>query len=103
MEDKNMVVNQVYSFLNTIAPMMWGHDYVDTIDTTGLIDYGNHVLNSATDIDKFCSALVDRIGKTVIRNLDLDINYPNLIEAKIFTKQIPLPFGLKLLCRIIQY
>lgn len=59
--------------------MMWGHDYVDTIDTTGLIDYGNHVLNSATDIDKFCSALVDRIGKTVIRNLDLDINYPNLM------------------------
>ena len=74
-----MVVNQIYSFLNTIAPMMWGHDYVDTIDTTGLIDYGNHVLSSSTDIDKFCGALVDRIGKTVIRNLDLDINYPNLM------------------------
>lgn len=74
-----MTVNQVYSFINTITPMFSGRDSVDVIDTTGLIDYGNHVMSSATDLDKFVGALVDRIGKTIIRNLDLDINYPNLL------------------------
>lgn len=74
-----MTVNQVYQFINTISPQMLGSDSVKVIDTRGLVDYGNHVMSSATDLDKFVGALVDRIGKTIIRTLDLDINYPNLL------------------------
>jgi hypothetical protein len=39
---------------------------------------GNTVLSSDNNMDVFMNALVDRIGKTVVRTLDLEIDFPNL-------------------------
>ena len=75
-----MKVTQVYSLMNDIAQQAWGEDAIAVQDLTGLISLGNKTLSSSTDIDNFLKVLVDRIGRTVIRNLDLEINYPNIVR-----------------------
>ena len=75
-----MTVNQIYSLMNDLAQQAWGEDCIAVQDLTGLISLGNKTLSSSTDIDKFLKVLVDRIGRTVIRNLDLTINYPNIVR-----------------------
>ena len=74
-----MKVTQVYEFLNDVSRQFQGSDCVRAIDTVGLQALGDTVLSSASDTDKFLGVLVDRIGKTIVRTLDLDINYPNLM------------------------
>lgn len=73
-----MKVNQIYSILNDINEQYWGIDGVSQNDLTGLISLGNKVLSSSDDTDVFINALVDRIGKTVIRTLDLELDFPKL-------------------------
>lgn len=75
-----MKVTQIYSLMNDISQQAWGEDAIDVEDLTGLISLGNKTLSSSTDIDNFLKVLVDRIGRTVIRNLDLTINYPNIVR-----------------------
>jgi len=73
-----MKVNQIYSILNDINDQHWGKSGVTVTDLTGLISMGETVLSSDNNMDKFISSLVDRIGKTVVRNLDLELDFPNL-------------------------
>ena len=73
-----MKVNQIYSILNDINDQHWGESGVTVTDLTGLISMGETVLSSDNNMDKFISSLVDRIGKTVVRNLDLELDFPNL-------------------------
>lgn len=74
-----MKINQIYTLINSVAKQMWGEDAITVTDLTGLISMGKSVINSSTDRDLFLNTLVDRIGKTVIRTLDLELDFPNLM------------------------
>lgn len=74
-----MQVNQVYNIVNSLAGQLFGSTAVAVTDTTGLRALGQSVA-SAAGYDKFLSLLVDRIGKTIIRTLDSEIEFPGLLR-----------------------
>lgn len=74
-----MNYNQVYSIVNAAASQTFGKSAVATIDLTGLVSLGNTVFSSSTNKEKFLGTLFDMCGKTVIRNLDLSLEFPNLM------------------------
>lgn len=73
-----MKVNQIYSTLNSIMQQYWGEADITVNDLTGLVAMGETVLASDDNIDVFVNALADRIGKTVVRTLDMELEFPNL-------------------------
>ena len=73
-----MRVNQIYSLINSINKQMWGENAITVTDLSGIISLGKQLEISETDSDAFLGALVDRIGKTVIRTLDLELDFPQL-------------------------
>lgn len=73
-----MKVNQIYSLLNDINAQMFGADAIDVHDLSGLIAMGKNVLATSDNTDAFFNKLIDRIGKTVIRTLDLELEFPSL-------------------------
>lgn len=73
-----MKVNQIYSLLNDINSQMFGEDALDVHDLSGIISMGQSIVGDGTATDKFLGKLVDRIGKTVIRTLDLELEFPSL-------------------------
>lgn len=73
-----MQINQIYALINDINKQMWGSDAVDTHDLAGLISLGEQFSGDLVGADKFLGKLVDRIGKTVIRTLDLELDFPSL-------------------------
>ena len=73
-----MKVNQIYSLLNDINNEMWGETALKVNNLAGIISMGETIVGDGTDTDKFLGALVDRIGKTVIRTLDLELDFPTL-------------------------
>ena len=78
-----MNVNQIYSVLNSINAEMYGDSAFEVVDLSGFVSLGNAVLASVQGRDKFLNTLYDRIAKTVIRSLDLDIEYPSLMRDTI--------------------
>ena len=73
-----MKMNQVYALLNDINHQMYGQDAVTVNDLQGIISMGNTIVGDGTATDNFLGKLVDRIGKTVIRTLDLELDFPSL-------------------------
>ena len=73
-------VNQIYSLLNDINAQMFGEDAIDVHDLSGIISMGQTVLSTSDNTDLFFSKLIDRIGKTVIRTLDLELEFPSLFR-----------------------
>lgn len=73
-----MKINQIYSILNDINAQMFGSDALAVKDLSGLISMGTNIIGNAVSTDKFLNVLVDRIGKTVIRRLDLQLDFPSL-------------------------
>lgn len=73
-----MKVNQIYSLLNDINGQMFGADAIKVNDLRGIISMGNSIVGDGTQTDIFLGKLVDRIGKTVIRTLDLELEFPTL-------------------------
>lgn len=73
-----MNVNQIYPLINDINDQMWGKDAVDVHDLSGLISLGQQFSGDLAGADKFLGKLVDRIGKTVLRTLDLELDFPSL-------------------------
>ena len=95
-----MEINQIYSLLNDINQQMWGEDALAVNDLSGIISMGNIVLSSSTNVDKFFSTLIDRIGKVIIRRLDLELDFPKLMmnefEFGAILQKITIdPFGAK--------
>ena len=74
-----MQVNQVYSIVNSLASQLFGSAAVAVTDTRGLRSLGAQV-GSVAGYDKFLSLLVDRIGKTIVRTLDSEVEFPGLIR-----------------------
>lgn len=73
-----MKINQIYSLLNDINKQMWGEDAVDVNNLSGIISMGETIIGNTDNTDLFLGKLVDRIGKTVIRTLDLELEFPSL-------------------------
>lgn len=75
-----MKVTQIYNTVNSIARQMWGEDALTTVDNRGIIALGESVLSSDTEKEKYLNVLADRIGKTILRTLDLELDFPNLLR-----------------------
>lgn len=73
-----MNINQIYGLINDVNEQLWGVDAVDTHDLSGLIALGKQFSGDLVGADKFLNKLVDRIGKTVIRTLDVELDFPSL-------------------------
>lgn len=73
-----MNVNQIYSLLNDINAQMFGDDAIDVHNLSGIISLGDTIVGDGTQTDLFLGKLVDRIVKTVIRTLDLELDFPGL-------------------------
>lgn len=71
-------VNQIYSLLNDINSQMFGSDAIDIHDLSGVISMGKTVMSTSDNMDSFLGTLVDRIGKTVVRTLDLELEFPEM-------------------------
>ena len=78
-----MNVNQVYSVLNRINAEMYGDSTFEVVDLSSFVSLGDAVLGNVQSRDKFLNTLYDRIAKTVIRNLDLEIEYPSIMRNTI--------------------
>lgn len=73
-----MKPTQIYSLLNDINGQMFGSDAIAVNDLSGIISMGRSIVGNANNTDAFLGKLVDRIGKTVIRTLDLELDFPAL-------------------------
>lgn len=74
-----MNVNQVYGIVNSIVSQMNGTTALAVTDFTGLVSTGKTIISSDTAKDNFLGVLADRIGKTVIRTLDMSAEFPKLL------------------------
>lgn len=72
-----MTINQIYSLLNDINHTMYGDTAVAVKDLSGVIAMGNSVMSGS--VDAFFGVLIDRIGKVIVRNLDLELEFPKLM------------------------
>lgn len=75
-----MKVNQIYQLINSINRQMWGEDALTVTDLSGIISLGKQLQLGDDDADKFLGALVDRIGRTVVRTLDLELDFPQFFK-----------------------
>lgn len=75
-----MNINQVYELVNSISAQAYGENTHEVLDLTGLVSLGNTVLSSQTNKDLFLNTLVDRIGRTILRTLDLSTSFPNIMR-----------------------
>ena len=73
------IINQVAPLLNATAKQIWGQTAPTVQDLSGLISLGDTVLSSAENKEQFLNVLSDRIKRTVIRTLDLELEMPNLL------------------------
>lgn len=73
-----MVVNQVYSLLTDINHQMFGDTALKVNDLQGVISMGKTVMSGSTDA--FWNTLIDRIGKVIVRRLDAELQFPNLMR-----------------------
>lgn len=74
-----MVVNQIYGLINSVAQQAFGETAVAVTNLQGLISLGDTVLSSETSTDAFLNTLVDRIGRTIIRTLDVELQFRNIM------------------------
>lgn len=72
-------INQIAPLLNATAKEIWGKNAPTVKDLSGLIALGNTVLSSDNNREQFLKVLVDRIKRTNIRVLDLEIEMPNIL------------------------
>ena len=75
-----MVVKQIYSLLNSMAKQMWGEDALSVQDMSGVISMGKTILSSENEKDNFFGVLADRIGTTILRTLDVEVDFPNMLR-----------------------
>lgn len=62
-----MNTNQIYSILNDVVAQGVGTDAIAAVNNQNLVSLGNAVLSSSTNTEAFLNALLQRIGRTIIR------------------------------------
>lgn len=75
-----MEVEQIYKFINAANAQLWGDDAITVNELTGLIALGDSVMSSSTDKEQYLGVLFDRIGKTILRNLNLEVEFPSFVR-----------------------
>ena len=75
-----MTIKQVSTILNSIQSQITGAAAVGSLDITDLISLGKSSIASDDYKDKWIGQLVDRIGKTVLRTLKVNVLYPELLR-----------------------
>lgn len=75
-----MKINQCYSTLNSIARQMWGRDALTVVDERDIISMGKTVLSSDVEKEKYLGVLADRIRVTMLRTLDVELDFPKLLK-----------------------
>ena len=73
-------VTQVYPIINSMAKQMWGENALSVIDTRGVIAMGDEVFSSNENKELFYGVLADRIAKTNLRTLDLELDFPRILR-----------------------
>lgn len=73
-----MTIKQIYALLNSVANQVYGRTDLTLTNTADFYSLGDTVLSN--DTDKYLSALVDRIGKTVVRTLDVSSDFPGVLR-----------------------
>lgn len=74
-----LVGNQIYNLVNSICEESFGERGVHALDIRNLSAIGEEMTNNEDVRDLFTKSLINRIGKTRIRTLDVDIEFPNLL------------------------
>lgn len=59
-------VNQDFQLVNDISKQMLGKNAIAVVDTTSLLDFGNVVISSATNVDLFYKIACERIANVEI-------------------------------------
>lgn len=62
-----MTTNQIYTILNDVVAQGVGTDAIAAVNNQNLVSLGNAVLSSSTATEGFLNALLQRIGRTIIR------------------------------------
>lgn len=62
-----MNTNQIYTILNDVVAQGVGADAIAAVNNQNLVSLGNAVLSSTTNTEAFLNALLQRIGRTIIR------------------------------------
>ena len=75
-----MNVKQVQTLVNSMASQMEGITGLSKNDMRNVIQLGQAVLSTDNNKDKFLGVLADRIGTTILRTLDLELEFPNLLR-----------------------
>lgn len=71
-----MDVTQVYSLLNSYAAQRQGAAAIAVTDASSFYSLGETVLTSSAETDNFGHWLVDRIGKTFLRTINMETDFP---------------------------
>ncbi|MBR6402935.1 MAG: hypothetical protein IKS48_06080 [Eubacterium sp.] len=75
-----MNIKQVNTLVNSMASQMEGITGISSNDLRNVVQLGKTVLSTDNYKDKFLSVLADRIGTTILRNLDLELEFPQLLR-----------------------
>lgn len=75
-----MNVKQVATLVNSMAAQMEGITGLTANDMRDVIQLGKAVLSTDNNKDAFLGVLADRIGTTIVRTLDLELEFPNLLR-----------------------
>lgn len=75
-----MNVKQVQTLVNSMASQMEGITGISAEDMRNVVQLGKTVLSTDNYKDKFLGVLADRIGTTILRTLDLELEFPNLLR-----------------------
>ena len=72
-----MVVEQVYTLLNTIADEVTGGSAIVAEDLSNVVDIGTAIF-SATSVDNYVKSLMNKVGKVISVNRPYRPPYPNI-------------------------
>lgn len=75
-----MKVNQMYALLNDISAEMMGTEAIQANDLTGFVSMGRSVIGTSGMKDKWLNTLVDKFMGIIVRTLDLEIEYPQIMR-----------------------
>ena len=75
-----MNVKQINTLVNSLASQMEGISGISSNDLRGVVQLGKLVLSTDDYKDKFLGVLADRIGTTILRTLDLELEFPQLLR-----------------------
>lgn len=75
-----MNVKQVNTLVNSMAQQMEGITGKSSNDLRNVVQLGKLVLSTDENKDNFLSVLADRIGTTILRTLDLELEFPQLLR-----------------------